>query len=137
MHPASSTLADYAVTTLVIICLIFTAFVKNYFLVYASANLETVSEKRGGNMVNVINDSNFFKLIVASIADVYLAVGTGVVASAGGASLRHFPSLPPRPPVRHTFIFKNKFAGEANLANTPKNRLKPAFCLICRSHKQI
>lgn len=84
MHPVSSTLTDYAVTTLVIICLILTAFAKNYFLVYSSTNLKTVSKKRGGNMVNVINDPNFFKLIVASIADVYLAVGTGIVASAGG-----------------------------------------------------
>ena len=83
-HPVSSTLTDYVVTTLVIICLILTAFVKNYFLVYSSTNLETVSKKRGGNMVNVINDSNFFKLIFASIADVYLAVGTSVIASTGG-----------------------------------------------------
>ena len=84
IHPVSSNLTDYFVTALVIICLILTAFIKNYFLVYSSTNLETVSEKRGGNMVNVINNSNFFKLIVASIADVYLAVGTSIVASVGG-----------------------------------------------------
>lgn len=84
-HPVSSNLIDYVVTTLVIVCLILTAFIKNYFLVYSSTNLETVSEKRGGNMVNVINDSNFFKLIISSIADVYLAVVTNVVvASVGG-----------------------------------------------------